>query len=306
MSQLESIKRMLVIITKVRSPRKYTSQQELLNEVNDSMDIRGYKEISAKTLERDLRHIEEAFGLTIGFDARLGRYAIKDDLSNREERMEELLFNFDLLNELDSHSTLRSFVLAEHHRPPHSDYMVTLLATIRERHPIQFVYEDYRKATTYPVERACPHYLKESQGRWYLLAFNDGKLKSYAVERISDLYILEPETFTRRMNIDVAELYRDCYGIWNDPRMPIEDIELSYSPLDGRFLKSLPLHPSQRILVDNDQEFRIALRLRITNDFVMALLARSNSLTVLKPESLRNRVRDIYREALKRHEQKND
>lgn len=107
MSQLESIKRMLVIITKVRSTRKYTSQQELLNEVNDSMDIRGYKEISAKTLERDLRHIEEAFGLTIGFDARLGRYAIKDDLSNREERMEELLFNFDLLNELDSHSPLR-------------------------------------------------------------------------------------------------------------------------------------------------------------------------------------------------------
>lgn len=118
MSQLESIKRMLVIITKVRSTRKYTSQQELLNEVNDSMDIRGYKEISAKTLERDLRHIEEAFGLTIGFDARLGHYAIKDDLSNREERMEELLFNFDLLNELDSHSPLRSFVLAEHHRPP--------------------------------------------------------------------------------------------------------------------------------------------------------------------------------------------
>ena len=42
-------------------------------------------------------------------------------------------------------------------------------------------------------------------------------------------------------------------------------------------------------------------RLRITNDFVMALLARSTSLTVLKPESLRCRVRDIYREALRRH-----
>lgn len=301
MSQLESIKRMLVIITKVRNGRKYGCQQELLREVNDSMDVRGYKEISGKTLERDFRHIEEAFGLTIGFDARLGRYAIKEDLSNREERLEELLFNFDLLNELDSHSPLRSFVLAEHHRPPHSGNMAVLLAAIREQHPVQFAYEDYRKAATYPVECACPHYLKESQGRWYLLAFNDSKLKSYAIERISDLCILESETFARRMNIDVAELYRDCYGIWNDERMPIEDIELSYSPLDGRFLKSLPLHPSQRILIDNGQEFRIALRLRITNDFVMALLARSSSLTVLKPESLRCRVRDIYREALRRH-----
>ena len=44
-------------------------------------------------------------------------------------------------------------------------------------------------------------------------------------------------------------------------------------------------------------------RLRITNNFVMALLARSTSLTVLKPESLRDRVRDVYREALRRHEE---
>ena len=303
MSQLESIKRMLVIISKVKSGRKYCSQQALLNEVNESMDIRGYREVSGKTLERDFRHIEESFGLTIGFDAGRGCYAIKEDGSNREERLEELLFNFDLLNELDSNSPLRSYVLAEHHRPPRSNIMLLLLSAIREQHPIQFTYEDYRKATVYPVECAYPHYLKESQGRWYLLAFNNSTLKTYAIERINDLSIFETETFTRRMTIDVAELFRDCYGIWNDERMPIEDIELSYSPLDGRFLKTLPLHPSQQILVDNDQEFRITLRLRITNDFVMALLARSTSLTVLKPESLRDRVRDVYREALRRHEE---
>ena len=303
MSQLGSIKRMLIIISKVRNNRRYSSQQELLNDVNDSLTLRGYNEISGKTLERDFRNIEEAFGLTIGFDARRGCYAIKEDGSNREERLEELLFNFDLLNELDSNSPLRSYVLAEHHRPPHSNIMVLLLTAIREQHPIQSTYEDYRKATVYQVECAYPHYLKESQGRWYLLAFNNSTLKTYAIERINDLSIFDSEKFTRRMTIDVTELFRDCYGIWNDERMPIEDIELSYSPLDGRFLKTLPLHHSQQILVDNDQEFRIALRLRITNDFVMALLARSTSLTVLKPESLRNRVRDIYREALKRHEQ---
>ena len=293
---------MLVIISKVRSSRRFRSQQELLDAVNVSMKLRSFKEVSGKTLERDFKHIEEAFGLTIGYDAQRGCYAIKEDLSSAEERLEELLFNFDLLNELDRQSPLRSYVLAEHHRPPHSNNMLLLLAAIRDRHPVRFDYEDYRKARVYPVEHALPHYLKESQGRWYLLAFNDGILKTYAIERIAELQTMEGETFARRMTIDVAELFRDCYGIWNDERMPIEDIELSYSPLDGRFLKSLPLHPSQRILADNDQEFRIALRLRITNDFVMALLSRSTSLTVIKPESLRDRVRDIYREALRRHE----
>ena len=71
--------------------------------------------------------------------------------------------------------------------------------------------------------------------------------------------------------------------------------------LDGKFLKSLPLHHSQRIVCDTDEEFRITLRLRITNDFVMELLSRSRSLTVIRPLHLRERVYKVYQEALKRN-----
>jgi len=55
------------------------------------------------------------------------------------------------------------------------------------------------------------------------------------------------------------------------------------------------------IIMDTEEEFRIRLRLRITNDFVMELLSRSRSLTVIKPLHLRERVRMIYEEALKRN-----
>ena len=81
----------------------------------------------------------------------------------------------------------------------------------------------------------------------------------------------------------------------------MEDIELRYDALDGKFLKSVPLHHSQRVLADTEEEFRIALRLRITNDFVMELLSRSRSLEVIRPQHLRERVRQVYEEALKRN-----
>ena len=71
--------------------------------------------------------------------------------------------------------------------------------------------------------------------------------------------------------------------------------------MDGSFLKSNPLHHSQEIITDNEMEFRIRLRLRITNDFVMALLSRSSSLTVINPLHLRERIRKVYEEAIKRH-----
>lgn len=102
-------------------------------------------------------------------------------------------------------------------------------------------------------------------------------------------------------DICVADLFRDCYGLWNDENIPVEYIELRYDALDGRFIKSSPIHHSQQVLVDTPDELRISLRLRITNDFVMELLSRSRSLEVIKPLHLRERVKQVYEEALKRN-----
>ena len=146
-----------------------------------------------------------------------------------------------------------------------------------------------------------PHYLKESNQRWYLLAYDGAVMKTFGVDRIRNLDVLEDKMFERNTDINVADLFRDCYGLWNDPAMPVEDIELRYDALDGQFVKSAPIHHSQRILADTPDELRISLRLRITNDFVMELLSRSRSLEVIKPQHLRERIRHVYEEALKRN-----
>jgi predicted DNA-binding transcriptional regulator YafY len=67
------------------------------------------------------------------------------------------------------------------------------------------------------------------------------------------------------------------------------------------YLKSLPLHPSQEVLHDSEDEFRIKLRLRITPDFIMEILSRGWSLKVIQPDSLRERVCEICRSAMERN-----
>lgn len=150
-------------------------------------------------------------------------------------------------------------------------------------------------------KQVFPHYLKEAQQRWYLLAYDKSVLKIFSVACIQNLQIHYEKTFKRDMNINVEELFKDSYGIWNQPNFPIKEIELSYDALDGSFLKSIPLHYSQEILIDNATEFRIRISLRITYNFVMALLSRSRSLTVIRPQHLRERVRNMYEKALKRN-----
>ena len=126
-------------------------------------------------------------------------------------------------------------------------------------------------------------------------------LAASGMDRIFSLSVLCDRTFRRKDDIDIPALFRECYGIWNDPDMPVEEIVLKYDAVDGAFLKTMPLHHTQEILSDTGEGIIVRVRLRITNDFVMALLSRSRSLEVISPRHLRERIRDICAAALERN-----
>ena len=299
--KLEGIQRMLVIINKLKERQRYVPREELEEYVRLRMEERDATPVDIRTIQRDFKDIEDLFGICIRFDKKWSGYYINEEDSLINEQYERLLLNFDLLNALDKTSNLHTYVLAEHHRPSDTECLPALIKAIKFSHPVAFDYIYVREEGRMRKKKVLPHYLKEDQQRWYLLAYDNNMLKTFNVDCIRNLRIYYEETFKRDMDIDANDLFKDSYGIWNQPDIPIEDIELSYSALDGRFLKSVPLHHSQTIIADNETEFRITLRLRITNDFVMALLARSSSLTVIKPLHLRERVRKVYEKALQRN-----
>lgn len=247
------------------------------------------------------RLIASLFGIEIHHSQEHNGYYMEEVGKGWLGRYEQLFLNFEVLNALDGDNRLDSYVLAEHHRPLHSEWLFPLIQAIKSQHPVSFTYRLVRYGNKLEEKRVRPHYLKESNQRWYLLAYDDNVLKTFSIDRIENLRICEEERFRRDLSINVNELFKDCYGIWNQADIPVEDIELRYDALDGAFLKTVPLHTSQTILADTPDEFRISLRLRITNDFVMELLSRSRSLEVIRPQHLRERIRQVYEAALKRN-----
>ncbi len=293
---------MLLILTKLRQRERFVPRRELLDYVNSRIEERyGYRGITGRTLERDIADIAELFGISISFNRTRQGYFIRENYGDYDERICELMMNFDLLNAIDRDQNLSSFVLAEHHRPLYSEWLIPLVKAIHALHPVEFDYVNYRNDCAEKHFSVLPHFLKESNQRWYLLAYDGATMKTFGIDRIRGLEIREDVTFERNTDISVADLFNDSYGLWNDPSIPVEDIELKYDALDGRFVKSAPIHRSQRILADTPDGLRISLRLRITNDFVMELLSRSRSLEVVKPQHLRERIRHVYEEALKRN-----
>ena len=293
--------RCILIIQKLSGKKKYTPADELISYLNLQMELRGYEVgLSLRTLQRDIAEIETMFEIEIK-NRRGEGYFIFDRTDNADIRYEELLLNFDLLNSLNNSNDISGFIIPEHHRPRGAESIPALIHAIKSSSVITFDYRLIRKDNKIIPKTVNPHFLKESLGLWYLVAVDDmGKLRNYAVDRISNIEILT-SNFKRDKRIDPNSLFQNSYGIWDDAKIPIEEVELSYSPLDGYFLKATPLHSSQEIMVDDNEEFRIKLKIRITNDFVMALLARSNSLTVIKPQSLRERINCIYQQALTRN-----
>lgn len=299
MNIIDQIRRLVRIANRV-SLSNVTSQEELIRCASSNLSDNG-KEITPRTLQRDLDYINQLFNIRVGYDRSLDGYIVKERGKTAPE-YEALLQNFELLSRIDNDAVLMDCVISEHRRPPLGGCFEEILDAIRNCETIEICYEHFRDSCRVSKHTIQPHFLKESQQRWYLIGYNlDGRLRVYALERISRVGTHHHSKFKRKDIRETIKLFEDSFGIWVDEGTPVEDIVIRYDKLDGEFVKSMPLHPSQRIIDSDANSLTIGLRLRITNDFVMALLARSCSMEVIAPLSLRQRVESIYREALERN-----
>lgn len=77
-----------------------------------------------------------------------------------------------------------------------------------------------------------------------------------------------------------------------------QEIILSFDPFQGKYIKTLPLHESQQILIDNKDELQLKLNLYLTYDFIMELLSYGEKVKVLKPRSLANEIKAAHQKAV--------
>jgi len=61
------------------------------------------------------------------------------------------------------------------------------------------------------------------------------------------------------------------------------------------------LHSSQEIIIDNDSELVIKLKIFITYDFVMEILSYGYNVKVLKPPSLVDSIKKNYENTLSKY-----
>lgn len=297
MSKIQSFHHIYLIISKIRQ-QKYISIEDLIKFLKTQTD--DTKGLSKRNIQRDIYDINtnSLLSTTITYcKLNKGYYIEENDYTSDLDRF---IDSFNILTSLNTKNTIPPFILTEKYRSLGTQYIQPLVSAILNSCNISLMYSKFNEL---PIERVLePYAIKEYRGRWYIVGKvkENNELRTFALDRINKLEILNTQ-FEKDEKIDVNEKFKYSYGIYSSDEYPIEEVVLSFDVNDGRYLKSLPLHDSQEIIKDTNDEFIVRLRLRVTPDFVMALLSRSWSLKIMKPLSLRNEILEIYRDALQRN-----
>jgi len=303
MAKQDYIIRYLTIIKKLRrgNVATYKEMEEYLKKESEFFD-RPFT-ISTRTFQRDLNEIRSIFQVDIQYDFSRRVYYIADD--QQSDLNNRMLESIDTINSLKMVSDITRYMFFEKRKSQGTQHFYGLLHAIKNRFAIKLIHQKFWEEE--PTERFVePLALKESKGRWYLLAKEQhgSKIKTFGLDRVLEFEITSKK-FDYPASFDAGEIFKNCFGVINPDNSNPEEIILSFNFEQGKYIKSYPIHESQTVLIDNEDELRISLRMDITHDLIMEILSYGDTVAVLSPKSLIEEVVTIHQNAIsnmKKHE----
>ncbi len=300
MSKHSTIRRYSLIIEKI-GRRSYPSFEE----IKDYMFNHGF-ELSERTIQRDLEQIRNDFGVDILYDRQRNGYYIEDyegfDMNNFL-RFLEIANTSEMIIEClkESKNALSYFDFESKGDLKGIELIKPLLFAIRNHRKIIITHERFSTGvqTEYSV---MPYMLKEYMYRWYLVGYVDNKseFRTFGVDRIVDLVVLK-KTFTPKKGKDPKELFMHTVGLTYSIN-ELSEVILSFTPLQGKYIKALPLHDSQEVIVDSDTELIIKLHIIPNIEFKQRILMMGDAAKVIAPEWLTEEIKDTLKAALAKYD----
>jgi predicted DNA-binding transcriptional regulator YafY len=147
-----------------------------------------------------------------------------------------------------------------------------------------------------------PYLLKEYDNRWYVYAFNHEKqqIRTYGLERINEVKN-SLQDYVINTAFDADTYFDDIIGITLLPNKKIKKIQFEvYSPTVN-YIKTKPIHYSQIILDESPKHTTFQIEVIPNIELESELLSYGESIKVLKPKSLADRMQKRLSEAAKNY-----
>lgn len=283
------LKKYIWLVDTIRSVG-YISREDISRKWSySSANEKKEPEYSESTFHRNINEIRSLFNIDIQCNRTTGHYYIAEsDLTS--QTMQWLLSQFAVSQSLDTSRELRDRILYEP-IPEGSEYLTTIVSAMHDSQWLHITHQRFDSDTPHEFYLA-PYCLKVFKQRWYVFGAKcelaeplavkaSSTTRIYALDRVKKLEISD-KTFKLPKNFDAERYFAHSYGVFCGYQPEL--IRVRFSENAAPFVRTLPLHPSQREIEPCVFEWYLAPTL----DFIQQLRTQGSEIEILTPQSLRN------------------
>ena len=311
--------------------REYTID-DLVDECNKALRKADRPEVSKRTIQNDIAQLEtrEPYFIRLNENLKRGRqrlyryvdtdYNLPLFRMNDEERnkIEDAIYVLKQFEGEPLYDWVRTILMQiegglfnEEASPVVSfqsnldlkglEHFGKLLRAILSKRVLKLRYTPYGKAQI--TVTAYPYFLKEYNDRWYLIAQVKGydSYAHYALDRIDDFE--EVAVPYKEPEIEFDEYFDDVIGV-TVPEKDTEDISLRINKPRFEYIRTKPLHLSQRIVEENDYFAVVTINVKVNRELESLILSFGDDMEVLAPKQFRDRISDKIKAMNKKYTDK--
>lgn len=298
------LKRYLWLIDTLKRGGEMTFDEIAAQWSKSSVNDNG-SELSKRTFYNHCQAVARHFGIDI--ECRRGRglnlYGIANPEAIEENSLTKwALDSFSLGELLLGNASIADKILLED-IPSGREWLEPILKALQENRQIELEYENFFGIKfTGIVNPLCVKLFKR---RWYMLCqVREDRKRIFSLDRLKSLTLADSR-FIYPKDFVPKDYFRDVFGIVAGTGGKVENIVIrTYAELPD-YLRSLPMHHSQREIESNKDYTDFSLRLRPSFDFIQELLLHRDQLEVLSPCTLRDEVARIISK-MKNHYEDSD
>ena len=284
------------IINTLRAYKRLTFEE--LNQKWQADGITDGNALQRSSFNRHRDAILAMFGIIIDCDKSTYKYYISNQEVLSDDSIERWLFSTLTVHGVLADSAAVKERLVLENAPAGEEYLDIISRAIHTNHRLRIGYQKFG-AEGYE-KTVCPYALKLFHQRWYLLArTGDDQMRVYALDRVT-MVELTGETFEMPADFSPQDYFSEYYGVLTD-NTPLAHVVIRAYDRTPNYLRTLPLHHSQRELVSTPDYTDFSFDIRPTADFLGELLSHGNGIEVLEPTELREKMRQMIAATLSRY-----
>jgi hypothetical protein len=264
-------------------------------------EISEGKPLARRTFFHYRDGVEEMFDINIQCDKSTFEYYIDDSGGENNARLRSwVVDSVSMSGTLSNARDVSGRIMLEN-VPSAREHLPVVIDAMKQNRRIRFSYKSYTRSLPTDGIVLEPYFVKIFKQLWYVIGFNinDKQIKTYALDRISNLNILQ-DTFVMPNDVNPSDFFKDCFGIITN-RNSAKRIVLRVEPTQAKYIRALPLHSSQQEVVHDDYSI-FTYKMRITYDLKEEIMSHGATIEVLEPKELKTLICDELERAIKHYQ----